>query len=153
MTVHGAPLQFAVVDGRAYVHAPAAAYQGHAAPAAASKLAGRWVRLPRRSASLAELEDVSSLEGLLDAALTAHGEVYSAGDSSVDGKPAVRLRDARGGSLYVAADGVPYPLAIEAASGDSRLELTDWNEPVRVNVPPSPMDLEAARTSESKGQP
>lgn len=152
VTAHGNPLQLTVVGSRAYVRAPAAAYAA-LAPSAAARLAGRWVLLSDRSAATEALRRVSSLAAVLDAALTEHGELYSAGETAVDGRRAIRLRDARGGSLYVAAVGTPYPLAIEPAHSDgTRLELTDWNQPVRLTAPRSSLDLEASAAASAGGQ-
>ncbi|HUA11490.1 MAG TPA: hypothetical protein VMA83_05755 [Solirubrobacteraceae bacterium] len=143
VTVRGDAVQFRELDGRAYVRAPAGAYDAFAPAAAGAELAGRWVRLPRRGGGAAsELRDLSSLESLLNAALTAHGAVYDAGEDDIDGRPAIRLRDARGGSLYVASAGTPYPLAIESAKGGSRLDLEDWDGRVRVAAPRSFVNLE-----------
>lgn len=58
----------------------------------------------------------------------------------VNGTPAIALVDPdpkRGGTLFVASQGIPYPLRIQSAAGTLRLDFSDYGQPVQITAPPS----------------
>jgi hypothetical protein len=113
-------------------------------PAVADRIGGRWVLVPERvsadaSGSLAALTD---LEGLAAQILAPPpgARVSKGRPVTVQGLPAVRLTDAtNGGTLYVSAQGPPYPLRIAprrvAGQPAQRLDFGEYNRSVQIAPP------------------
>lgn len=61
------------------------------------------------------------------------------------GQPAVALRDvANGATLYVAATGTPYPLAlVKPGRSGGRLSFDRWNQAVVLEAPANPLNIKA----------
>jgi hypothetical protein len=38
-------------------------------------------------------------------------------------------------TVYVAAEGAPYPVQVQSDTGQGALDFLDWNEPVDVQAP------------------
>jgi hypothetical protein len=74
-------------------------------------------------------------------ALSSHGPLARGAGATVAGQRAVAVRDtARGGTLYVASSGTPYPLEIVERDGD-RLVFDRWNQAVTLAVPVDAIDI------------
>jgi hypothetical protein len=63
--------------------------------------------------------------------------------STIEGQQAVGVKDVtRGGVLYVATKGTPFPLEItKGGSGGGKVTFTRWNAPVTVKAPANAVDL------------
>jgi hypothetical protein len=137
VTLDGLSLKIIAIEHEAYLNGGAALYDRIAGPAAARLLQGRWVKVPENSGDFAPFYSLASLTGLVDAMLADHGPLKSGAAARVDGEPAVAVTDtARGGTLYVAATGQPYPLEISRPGpGGGRIVFDRWNEPVALTPP------------------
>ncbi len=131
------------VDRAMYIKAPAAFYASFAGPAAARRLAGRWLRGSNEVGPLAPLRSLTSLRTLLGSTLAAHGVLTRGAITTVGGQQAVGVSDAiAGGTLYVATTGTPYPLEIvKPGPAGGKLVFNRWNQPVSIAVPPDPTDI------------
>ncbi len=144
IVVDGLGVDLISAERGVYVSGNSALYATIAGPAAARVLQGRWLKVPPKSPSYAPLNSLASLEGLVDATLTDHGSLVAAPSTTVDGVPAVGVRDpSKGATLYVAATGVPYPLEIvKPAGGPGRIVFDRWNQPVILKAPADPISIE-----------
>lgn len=116
LDISGVPVSIVAVGGALYIKAPASFYTAQkATPAAAAKVANRWVKGPAST-------DISSLSlaGLAkslpepDAGTTIENKVTT---GTLHGQKVVIVRESDGSLLYVAATGKPYPLrAVNSAS-------------------------------------
>ena len=99
-------------------------------------LAGRWLKA-KTSAGLATFASLTNLRELVDMTLTSHGKLARTGTGTVEGQKVVAIDDlARGGTLYVAAEGAPYPLQLrERGGGGGTLVFDSWNQPVTLTAP------------------
>ena len=136
VVLNGHPLELTVVDGHTYLRAGARLY-GEAGAGHAARLANRWIEVPAGSPSATHLAALTSLENLLGAALSPHGHLYTDGEATVSGRPAIRLRDsATGTALLVEAADPHLPVSLEGPAGQAGvIELSDWNVPVRLAAP------------------
>jgi hypothetical protein len=106
----------------------------------AAGAAGTWFKTTTSSPvgkALAELTDVNKLS---DQMFKPSGAIEVGDGKDVDGKRTVGLTDKgpQGGTLYVAAEGEPYPLLIEPPAekkdqGDAR--FSDYGVPVQLTAP------------------
>jgi hypothetical protein len=65
---------------------------------------------------------------------------------TVDGQPAWQMRASDGSTVYVAAQGPPYPLRL--TKGPSRADFTQWNS---VTIPPPPPASQVVDLSQLTG--
>jgi hypothetical protein len=105
--------------------------------------AGTWVKMPADTPGLSSLLEISDLSSGMGTVLKAKGTLSLGTPKVVDGKQTVALVDSDptgGGTLYVSAEGTPYPLLIEPASGskdNASAKFTEYDVPVTVTPPPA----------------
>jgi hypothetical protein len=139
----GVSFELIEVGGYVYIKGSQAFYSHVAGPAAAELLQGKWLKATANSGTFASLTSLTNLRKLLDSTLTSHGTLTKGATSTVDGQQAIAIKDAtRGGTLYVATSGTPYPLQI-AKGGNSggKIAFNRWNEPVTLKAPANAVDL------------
>ena len=127
-----------------YIQGTPTFWQHFGGAAAARVLTGRWLKAPAAGqfASLAQLTDMQKLMGSL---LSSHtrGSLVTGGVTTVQGQKAVAVNDkARGGTLYVAATGQPYPIEIkkEGSSG-GQIVFDRFNQQVSLAPPANTIDI------------
>ncbi len=154
------------VDGWIYVKPSPLLLRRMVGPAAASRLAGRWLKAPADHGPLAPLASLTDLRTVLHEALSAdQGRVTTEvggagplqltlisrpalkidGTRKVAGHRAVALEDpSTGARLYISATGTPYPLAlVEPGRSGGRLTFDRWNQPVVLQAPANPLNIKA----------
>ncbi len=93
-------------------------------------VAGKWVKV-----------DASLVVAFIPLPLTATDWLESVGTVSkgdvttVDGTQAITLEDSDGSQLFIAIEGEPYPLQIDAEGAS--VEFSDFDEEVEVEAPPA----------------
>jgi hypothetical protein len=153
--------------GHAFYLRASAAYWQAQHTAGAVRLANRWVAIPASSANgITAGLDPSATAHCLD---DPHGTLSVAGTTTVDGRPAVVVKDAGNvpgsgrAEFDVATTGAPYPLRAIAIGpekpggrkdmcndgGDNdqtigTLTLSDFNHPPRITAPATTVPLPAA---------
>jgi hypothetical protein len=142
VSVEGLGIDLVALERALYLNGSAAFYSRVAGPVAAARLHGRWLKAPSGSGNFASFWELSDLRRLTDGTLARHGHLAAAGTASVQGRPAVAVRDvSTGATLYVAATGTPYPLEIADAGGSGRITFDRWNQPVTLEAPPRAMNI------------
>ncbi len=143
LSENGVSFDLIELGGSVYIKGSKAFYSHVAGPAAAKLLDGKWLQAPANSADFASLGSLTSLRKLLDSTLTSHGALTKGASATVEGQPAITVKDAtHGGTLYVATTGTAYPLQI-AKGGDSggKITFSDWNKPVTLKAPANAVNL------------
>ncbi len=143
VTLDGQSIQLVAIDPAIYVRGNAAFYRRLAGPAAAAILQGKWLKLLPASGEYASLASLIHLDPLLDLLLADHGKLAKGAITTVAGHSVIALHDlTRGGTLYVATAGPPYPIEIVGSgTGAGRLLLDRWDEPVTLQAPPNPFNV------------
>jgi hypothetical protein len=101
-------------------------------PAACALMCGKWLKESRSGLrSLAGDAGWTQVIGGFEKPMPS-GAVSYGGKATVNGQPALKL-NLGDGTMYVAAQGAPYPLRIQ--SGGSNLTFSDWNT---AKLPPPP---------------
>jgi hypothetical protein len=123
------------LDKAIYVSGNAAFYDRFVGPGAAARLRGSWLRQASASGPLGSLASFTDLRALIDFALDGHGALSRGRTTTIEGRSAVAVTDLdRGGTLYVATTGIPYPLEVAEPRAGS-LAFDRWNEPASINPP------------------
>lgn len=139
----GFQIKLIQTGGSVYINGSAAFYRHVSGSAAAQLLQGRWLKAPADSGELASLASLTDLGRLVDSALAGHGSLAKAGKATIGGQPAVVLRDTvKGGALYVASSGKPYPLEIVKGGKESGKVILDrWDQPVKLSAPAGAIEI------------
>jgi hypothetical protein len=142
VSLEGLSFRLVDVDDAIYVSGSSAFYTRFAGATAARVLRGKWLK-GAQSGAMASLASLARPGSLLNAALAAHGALARASNATLDGRSAVGVSDrAGGGTLYVAATGTPYPLAIvRRGTGAGKLVFDRWNQAVSLVVPTNAIDV------------
>jgi hypothetical protein len=130
-------------DGALYIRGGRAFDSRFAGPRAADALQGKWLKGSAGGQAMAPLASLTDLGKLLDGTLGAHGALSRGPATTIGGQKAVAVADlANGGTLYVAATGVPYPLEIaKSGAGGGRVVFDRWNRPVTLTPPAGAINI------------
>jgi hypothetical protein len=143
IVLEGLGIDLVNADGALYMRGGSAFYSRFAGRRAAGVLQGKWLKGAADGEAMAPLASLTDLGTLLDSALAAHGALSRGPVTAIDGQKAVGVTDlADGGTLYVAATGVPYPLEIaKSAAGGGNVLFDRWNRPVTLALPASAINV------------
>lgn len=139
-------IELVALNKATYASGNAAFYERFVGAGAAARLRGSWLRQASARGPLRSLAALADLHQLIDIALDGHGALSRGRATKIDGRSAVAVADRdRGGTLYVATTGIPYPLEItepgtqagslEPGAGAGTLVFDRWNEPATINPP------------------
>lgn len=143
IAVEGLSVQLIEVDKAVYINGSTAFYTHLAGTAAAQLLQGKWLKAPASNANFASFSSLTSLSQLVGATLASHGALKPAGTTTVNGQKVVGVTDAaKGGTLYVATTGTPYPVEIvKTGSGGGKIVFDRWNKPVTLAPPAASINI------------
>ena len=139
----GLAFELIQVGQTVYIKGSAAFYKHIGGTAAAQLLEGKWLKAPASDADFASLSQLTDLRQLVDQTLANHGTLTKAGTSTVAGQKVVGVTDkTKGGTLYIAATGQPYPVEIsKAGSGGGKINFDRWNKTVTLAAPANAIDV------------
>ena len=145
MSESGLGFEIVRVGDTAYIRGSDAFLRKFAGPAAAQLLQGKWLKGSTTSGDLAALAPLTEIEKLFNGALASHGKLANKGETEYEGQKVVAVEDTtKGGTLYVAATGTPYPVAIVGGGKRTGAIVFDaWNETEPIAAPEGAIDLSA----------
>ncbi len=125
-----------------YINGAESFWKTFAGPTIAQKLAGKWLKTPA-SGSFSSLANLTNMRLLFGQAFGSHGTLAKGQTTTVNGQQVVALRDTtKGGTLYVATTGAPYPIEIvKAGSSSGQVRFDQFNQPVSLTPPANAVDL------------
>jgi len=133
IAVDGLDFKLIQIGHFAYIKGNPALYRKLGAPLV-GELRGGWLKVKTKGA-LAAFAGLTNLDSLVDMTLTSHGTLARKGTSTLDGHEVVAIDDlAMGGTLYVAAQGSPYPIEVRTPGGGT-IRFDHWNQPVTLTAP------------------
>ncbi|MEV0239062.1 hypothetical protein AB0I06_03845 [Streptomyces sp. NPDC050674] len=145
VTTEGATFKLLRIGEQLYVKADAAFWahgsgqgeDGEGDAAAASKLGGKYVKVPQGDPSYKKFSGFTDKTLLLDGLLTLHGTLATDGHDEEAGVRTIRVTGDKGsgGTLEVSLEGKPYPLRLERAGGAGTLTLSAWGEDFSLREP------------------
>jgi len=107
--------------------------------AAASKLEGKYVKVPAGDPAYKRFSGFTDKDLLLDGLLTLHGALATDGRHEQNGVRTIRITGDKGsgGTLDVSLEGSPYPLRLVRAGNAGTLRLSDWGKDFALAEPPT----------------
>ena len=138
----GASFDVIRVGDTVYVRGDDAFLKKFGGTAAATLFHNRWLKGPITDTQLGALAPLTDLEQFFAGVLDQHGVVQNKGETTRKGAKVVEIRDTtQGGSLFVAATGDPYPVALAGGGQQGDVEFTDWNADAEIAAPAGAVDL------------
>jgi hypothetical protein len=143
LSENGLSFELIQVGKTVYIKGSPAFYKHIGGTAAAQLLEGKWLKAPASDSDFASLSQLTDLRQLVDQTLASHGALTKAGTSTIAGQKVVGITDkAKGGTLYIAATGQPYPVQItKAGSGGGKISFDRWNKTVTLAAPANAIDV------------
>ncbi|MGW0768680.1 hypothetical protein [Streptomyces sp. NPDC002676] len=140
VTSQGSTFKLLRVGKQLYLKADAAFWNhadGKGDDAAASKLGGKYVKVPQGDPAYKKFSGFTDKTVLLEGLLTLHGKPATDGHHEQSGTPTIRVTGDKGsgGILDVSLQGTPYPLRLVRAGGAGTLSFSDWGKDFAVTEP------------------
>jgi hypothetical protein len=150
LSENGLSFQLIQTGGTVYIKGSPTFYKRIGGSAAAQLLQGKWLKAAASSSNFASLGQLTDLRQLVDQTLAKHGSLTKGQTTTVNGQKVVGLTDkTKGGTLYVAATGQPYPIEItKSGSGGGKIIFDSWNKPVTVVPPANAIDVAKLQSAE-----
>ncbi|WDV54352.1 hypothetical protein PV963_30335 [Streptomyces coeruleorubidus] len=128
---------FLKADAEFWSHGAGQGEAGAADAAAASKLGGKFVKVPQGDPSYKKFSGFTDKGVLLDGLLTLHGKLATDGHDEQAGIRTIRISGDKGsgGTLEVSLEGKPYPLRLERAGGAGTLTFSAWGQDFSLREP------------------
>jgi hypothetical protein len=143
IAVEGLSIDLIEVGKAVYIKGSTAFYTHLAGAAAAQLLQGKWLKAPASSANFASFSSLTNLSKLVGSTLASHGTLSRAPSTTLSGQKVLGVTDvAKGGTLYVAATGTPYPIEIaKGGASGGKIVFDKWNKPVTLAPPASSVNI------------
>jgi hypothetical protein len=147
LTENGLGFELIETGGTVYIKGSAAFYRHIGGTAAAQLLQGKWLKAPTTTREFASISSLTDLRQLVDSTLANHGTLAKGSTTTVNGQKVVGVTDTgKGGTLYVAETGQPYPIEItKSGVGGGTITFDRWNEAVSLAAPANAIDITQLR--------
>lgn len=143
ITLNGLSFQIVRIGDTAYFKGGSLFWQHFGGTAVAQLLRGRWLKAPTSSTRFASFTPLTDLSRFFNAVIATTDTVQNVGKTSVGGVSVVAIKDTtKGGTLYVAANGTPYPVSI-SRHGSGNIVFGSWNASVTLKAPANAVDISA----------
>ncbi len=143
MTIQGAPVQIIDINNTLYMKGSDAFWSKVGGNSSiVSLLHGKWLKAPA-TGSYASLANLTSMKTLFGQLLTGHGTLTKGSTGKVNGQSAVGVTDsAKGGTIYVATTGTPYPLQLAKTGGNGgAVNFSEYGNSVTLSAPSHAIDI------------
>jgi len=138
----GFSFQIVRIGTRAYFEASPAFWRHYAGAGGAELFKGKWIEASAMSGQLASFTPLTSISQFFHGLLGSTDALVEGKTTVIHGRPAFALVDkAEGATLYIAASGPPFPLEVTSSGKKGSISFEQWNQPLRVAVPPHPIAL------------
>jgi hypothetical protein len=143
LSENGLAFELIQTGGTVYIKGSAAFYKHIGGTAAAQLLQGKWLKAPASSSDFASLSQLTDLRQLVDQTLSNHGSLSKGATTTVNGQKVIAVTDkTKGGTLYIATTGKPYPVEIsKGGSGGGKINFDSWGSAVTVSAPANAIDV------------
>jgi hypothetical protein len=111
--------------------------------AAVQLLRGKWLKGSPSDPSFQSFAQLTSIKSLMGSLTQNHGTLSKGSTTTINGAKAIALHSSKGGTMYVATTGKPYPLQVSKGSGSTvgKVTFTDWNKQFSISAPSNSVDL------------
>lgn len=142
MSQNGLNFQIIAVGQEVYINASPAFWRHVGGAAAAQLLSGKWLKSPA-SGQFSSIAALTNLSALFTKLLSNHGKLTKGATKTIGGQKVIAVTDTtKGGTLYVATTGKPYPVEIvKSGSQVGRVDFDHFNESVSLTAPATAVDI------------
>ncbi|MHB1837926.1 MAG: hypothetical protein ACYCXW_23515 [Solirubrobacteraceae bacterium] len=142
MSENGMSFRIISVGNNVYINASNAFWSHFGGNAAAQLFHGKWLKAPA-TGSFGSFASLTNLHSLFTGLLSSHGALSKGAAATINGRKAIGVTDtSKGGTLYVATTGKPYPLEIaKSGSSGGKIDFTNFNESVSLSAPAHSIDI------------
>jgi hypothetical protein len=146
MSANGLSFKIVSLGPTAYFSGDATFWRRFGGQAAVQLLQGRWLKAPA-TGNFGSFAKLTNMKLLFSKLLTGHGALTKGSTSTVDGMNVIAINDTtKGGTLYVATTGQPYPVRIsKSGAGGGQLTFDRFNETVSLTPPQNAIDISQLR--------
>lgn len=140
----GLSFELIQVGKTVYIKGSPAFYKHIGGSAAAQLFQGKWLKASASDSDFASLSQLTDLRQLVDQTLeNPGGTLTKSATSTVAGQKVIGITDkSKGGTLYIAATGKPYPVQIsKTGSAGGKITFDRWNSPVTLAAPANAIDI------------
>lgn len=111
--------------------------------AATDLFKGKWLKGSTGDATFASFGELTSIKTLMGSLTQAHGTLTKGSTSTLGGQPVIALNSSKGGTMYVATTGQPYPLQVSKNSGgqSGKVTFSDYNKAFTITAPANSIDI------------
>lgn len=152
LTINQQILTLTRIGGTLYVKADEAFWRSQTGSADAGRLlAGKYLKASMRDPNYAALGTFTDLAGVADGILTTAGPLTKGARRTIAGTPAIALvdRGKDGGTMYVALQGPPVPLRLDAPTtgtdDQGSLDFLEYGKAVRLAAPPAALTIDTSK--------
>jgi hypothetical protein len=112
--------------------------------AAASLFKGKWLKASSTNASFGSFGQLTSIKTLIGSLPHADGTLSKGSTSTLAGQPVIAVDSSKGGTMYVATRGTPYPLQVSKNSGgqSGKVTFSDYNKAFTITAPASSINID-----------
>jgi hypothetical protein len=148
ITQNGVSFDLVTLGGTVYIKGSPAFYRRIGGPAAAQLFQGKWLKAPATAGEFSSITALTDLRKLIDTTLATHGTLSKGATSTVNGVKAIAVNDVtKGGVLYVATTGKPYPLEIaRGGANGGHIVFDRWNQAVTISPPLNAININQLRS-------
>lgn len=137
----GLSFQFVVIGGEAYMKASAAFWKRYANAAIAQLVENRWFKAPT-AGDFSSFTEFSNIRELFGGLTGSHGTLVKGRLTTVRAQSVIPLIDkTKGGTLYVAATGKPYPVEFANTPHHAVIVIDDIDQPASLIAPSGAINL------------
>lgn len=147
ITQNGVSFDLIALGGIVYIKGSPAFYRRIGGPAAAQLFQGKWLKAPATAGEFSSISSLTDLRKLIDTTLATHGTLSKGATTTVSAQKAIAVNDVtKGGVLYVATSGKPYPLEIARGGANGGHIIFDrWNQAVTISPPLNAININQLR--------
>jgi hypothetical protein len=95
--------------------------------------------VPTSSSQITPFVRLTDIDQLFGGTISSHDKIEKAGTTTYKGRKVIALKEqaSSGGTLYIAASGAPYPVAIVSpnAGSEGSVGFDQWNKTVAISAP------------------
>ncbi len=140
IAVSGASIQIVTIKSTVYLKASPKFWSLVGNAQVGQLLKNRWLKAPATT-GVNSFTQFTDLQQLFKQLLASHGKLTKGPAATVDGQSVIGIRDAtKGGTLYVATKGQPYPVRVSRAGGGGAVTFDHYNESVTLAPPAGAVD-------------
>ncbi len=141
LTTRGLTFKLISIGQFVYINGGPSFWHAFGNPAIAQLLAGKWLKTTA-TGSFATLSSLTNTRRLFAQIFAGYGTLAKGQTTTINGQNVVAVRDiTKGGTLFVATTGQPYPIEIRKAGAQAgQVTFDQYNQPVSLSAPANAID-------------